>query len=55
MPTAEDSARRAALIPIGDHSDCPGEYSLTQHLVLAPDIRFQTINATHFSGTQGLV
>ena len=39
---------------IGDHSDCPGEYSLTQHLVLAPDIRFQTINATHFSGTTGV-
>jgi hypothetical protein len=31
-----------------------GEYSLTRHLVLALDIGFQTINATHFSGTLGV-
>jgi hypothetical protein len=31
-----------------------GEYSLTQHLVLALDIGFQTINATRFSGTTGV-
>lgn len=31
-----------------------GEYSLTRHLVLALDIGFQTINATHFSGTTGV-
>jgi hypothetical protein len=31
-----------------------GEYSLTQHLVIALDIGFQTINATRFSGTTGL-
>jgi len=30
-----------------------GEYSLTRHLVLALDIGFQTINASHFSGTPG--
>lgn len=31
-----------------------GEYSLTRHLVLALDIGFQTINATHFSGISGV-
>lgn len=31
-----------------------GEYSLTRHLVLALDIGFQTVNATHFSGAPGL-
>lgn len=31
-----------------------GEYTLTRHLVLALDIGFQTINATHFSGNAGL-
>ena len=31
-----------------------GEYSLTRHVVLALDIGFQTINATHFSGTTGI-
>jgi hypothetical protein len=31
-----------------------GEYTLTRHIVLALDIGFQTINATHFSGTAGL-
>jgi hypothetical protein len=31
-----------------------GEYTLTRHLVLALDIGFQTINATHFSGTAGI-
>lgn len=31
-----------------------GEYSLTQHLVLALDIGFQTVNATRFSGTTGV-
>lgn len=30
-----------------------GEYSLTQHLVLALDIGFQTVNATRFSGATG--
>jgi len=30
-----------------------GEYTLTRHVVLALDIGFQTINATHFSGTPG--
>lgn len=31
-----------------------GEYNLTQHLVLAFDIGFQTVNATRFSGTTGV-
>ncbi|NGZ07999.1 MAG: hypothetical protein CV088_01255 [Nitrospira sp. LK70] len=31
-----------------------GEYSLTQHVNLALDIGFQTINATEFSGTTGV-
>lgn len=31
-----------------------GEYSLTRHLVLALDIGFQAVNATHFSGIPGL-
>ncbi|HBR49208.1 MAG TPA: hypothetical protein DEA71_03885 [Nitrospira sp.] len=31
-----------------------GEYTLTRHIVLALDIGFQTINATHFSGTAGI-
>ncbi len=31
-----------------------GEYTVTRHLVLALDIGFQTINATHFSGSAGL-
>ncbi|HRI37883.1 MAG TPA: hypothetical protein PLO50_04940 [Nitrospira sp.] len=31
-----------------------GEYTLTQQVVLALDIGFQTINATHFSGTTGV-
>ena len=31
-----------------------GEYTLTRHVVLALDIGFQTINATHFSGTRGV-
>ncbi len=31
-----------------------GEYTLTRHVVLALDIGFQTINATHFSGTMGV-
>ena len=31
-----------------------GEYTLTRHIVLALDIGFQTINATHFSGTAGV-
>jgi hypothetical protein len=30
------------------------EYTVTRHLVLALDIGFQTINATHFSGTAGI-
>ena len=31
-----------------------GEYTLTRHMVLALDIGFQTINATHFSGAPGV-
>ena len=31
-----------------------GEYTLTHQVVLALDIGFQTINATHFSGTTGV-
>ena len=31
-----------------------GEYSLPRRLVLALDIGFQTVNATHFSGDPGL-
>lgn len=31
-----------------------GEYTLTRQIVLALDIGFQTINATHFSGTAGV-
>ncbi|MFO0699616.1 MAG: hypothetical protein U0236_10320 [Nitrospira sp.] len=31
-----------------------GEYSLTRNVVLALDIGFQSINATHFSGTAGV-
>ena len=31
-----------------------GEYTPTRHVVLALDIGFQTINATHFSGTAGV-
>ena len=31
-----------------------GEYALTQHVVLALDVGFQTINATHFSGALGV-
>ncbi|HBH79420.1 MAG TPA: hypothetical protein DDY39_06300, partial [Nitrospira sp.] len=31
-----------------------GEYPLTRQVVLALDIGFQTINATHFSGTTGV-